>query len=55
VASGQGHGDRVPGYGAAGAAFPNFGGPVPGEQQDVREDNAGGESGSHVQAPQPGK
>jgi hypothetical protein len=40
VASGQGHGDRVPGYGAAGAAFPNFGGPVPGEQQDVREDNA---------------
>jgi hypothetical protein len=41
VASGQGHGDRVPGYGAAGAAFPNFGGPVPGEQQDVREDNAG--------------
>jgi len=37
------------------AAFPSFDGAVPGGQQDVREDNAGGESGSHVQAPQPGK
>ena len=39
----------------AAAAFPSFDGPVPGGQQDVREDNTGGESGSHVQAPQPGK
>ena len=40
MASGQGHGDRVPGCGAGGDGVPEFGRAGAGEQ-DVREDNAG--------------